>query len=193
MGIISRAADTYYAYRFIKHLVTPWNKMKAYELGLVDENGKKLKSPQTPEERTEYSYFHRLVFNLKRILEKLPFGKSRLASYAAALFLIKEDGKLSDEQLSQVLKQMDIDSDSFLPEEKTFYQDEYGDIIPGEYTLTQDIASILTGEPIAKAKTAVIVNEGIMPVGTVFGERIFAVHHIPTKQKIFVSAQDITR
>ena len=88
---------------------------------------------------------------------------------------------------------MDIDSDSFLPEEKTFYQDEYGDIIPGEYTLTQDIASILTGEPIAKAKTAVIVNEGIMPVGTVFGERIFAVHHIPTKQKIFVSAQDITR
>ena len=114
MGIISRAADTYYAYRFIKHLVTPWNKMKAYELGLVDENGKKLKSPQTSEERSEYSYFHRLVFNLKRILEKLPFGKSRLASYAAALFLIKEDGKLSDEQLSQVLKQMDIDSDSFL-------------------------------------------------------------------------------
>ena len=112
MGIISRAADTYYAYRFIKHLVTPWNKMKAYELGLVDENGKKLKSPQTSEERSEYSYFHRLVFNLKRILELLPFGRTRLASYAAALALLKEnfniDGKYLEESFYTYLKENDL-------------------------------------------------------------------------------------
>ena len=67
MGIISRAADTYYTYRFLKTLVTPWNKMKAYDLGLVDENGKKLRSPTTPEEKSEYSLFHRLVLSLIHI------------------------------------------------------------------------------------------------------------------------------
>ncbi len=193
MGIISRAADTYYAYRFIKHLVTPWNKMKAYELGLVDENGKKIKSPQTSEERTEYSYFHRLVFNLKRILEKLPFGKSRLASYAAALFLLKEHGKLNDEQLDKILKQIEIDTDTFIPEENEWTQDENGNIIPGEYELKQDIASPLTGDVIAKENTKVIVNEGIIPEGHVFGMPIFKVHHKNTKQPICVSAQDIKR
>ena len=193
MGIISRAADTYYAYRFIKHLVTPWNKMKAYELGLVDENGKKLKSPQTSEERTEYSYFHRLVFNLKRILEKLPFGKSRLASYAAALFLLKEHGKLNDEQLEKILTQIEIDTNTFIPEENEWTQDETGNLVPGEYVLIQDMASPLTGDVIAKENTKIIVNEGLSPVGRVFGMPIFKVYHISTKQPIYVSAQDITR
>ena len=193
MGIISRAADTYYAYRFIKHLVTPWNKMKAYELGLVDENGKKLKSPQTSEERTEYSYFHRLVFNLKRILEKLPFGKSRLASYAAALFLLKEHGKLNDEQLEKILTQIEIDTNTFIPEENEWTQDETGNLVPGEYVLIQDMASPLTGDVIAKENTKIIVNEGLSPAGRVFGMPIFKVYHISTKQPIYVSAQDITR
>jgi hypothetical protein len=35
-------------------------------------------------------YFDRLVFNLKRLLEKVPFGKSQIASYAAALLLLRE-------------------------------------------------------------------------------------------------------
>lgn len=193
MGIISRAADTYYAYRFIKHLVTPWNKMKAYELGLVDENGKKLKSPQTSEERSEYSYFHRLVFNLKRILEKLPFGKSRLASYAAALFLIKEDGKLNDEQLDKILAQIEIDTDTFIPEENEWTQDDLGNLVPGEYELKQDMASPLTGEMIAKENTKVIVHEGLKPSGHIFKMPIFKVYHKPTRQEIYVSAQDIRR
>ena len=43
MSILSRAADLGYAFRFLKLLTTPWNKLKAYELGIVDENGKNLK------------------------------------------------------------------------------------------------------------------------------------------------------
>ena len=41
MGILSRAADLGYAFRFLKLLTTPWNKLKAFELGIVDEKGKK--------------------------------------------------------------------------------------------------------------------------------------------------------
>ena len=88
MGVVSRTADLFYAFRFLKLLVTPWNKTGAYEQGIIDENGKNLKKAKeltTGQEKEVYTVFHRLVFNLKRLLMKVPFGKSRLASYAAAL------------------------------------------------------------------------------------------------------------
>jgi hypothetical protein len=47
MGIVSRAADTYYAYRFVKILSTPWDEMDAYEFGIIDENGKVLRKSRT--------------------------------------------------------------------------------------------------------------------------------------------------
>lgn len=86
----SGVANLIFTYSFLKRLVTPFNETKAYELGIIDERGKKLKSPKTTEELNAYSTFERLVFNIKKIIERLPGGKSKLASYAAALFLIKE-------------------------------------------------------------------------------------------------------
>ena len=47
MGILSRAADLGYAFRFLKLLTTPWNKLKAYELGIVDANGKNIKKQES--------------------------------------------------------------------------------------------------------------------------------------------------
>ena len=88
----STVADSIYTYRFLKLLVTPFNKTKAYELGLIDENGKRTDQPvKTPEERDAFNLFHRLVFNLKRLVGAAPGGKTRLASYAAALVLLREN------------------------------------------------------------------------------------------------------
>ena len=86
MGMIQRGVDIYYTFRFLRQLVTPWNETDAYKLGLIDENGKKLKSPQTAEEKDAYTLFFRLVYNIKRLLNKLPLGQTKLASYAAALW-----------------------------------------------------------------------------------------------------------
>ena len=94
--------NAFVAYQFIKTLTTKWNKMKAYDLGIIDENGKQLKKTadlETQKEKNAYTLFHRLVFNLKRILEKFPFGRSRIASYAAAFALLrewKEENNLDD-------------------------------------------------------------------------------------------------
>lgn len=82
--------DIYLVYEFIKRLVTPFNKTKAFSLGLIDADGKKLKNAVTSQEKEAMGYFDRLVFNLKRILEKVPLGKSQIASYAAALLLLRE-------------------------------------------------------------------------------------------------------
>ena len=193
MGIVSRAADVYYTYRFLRTLTTSWEDMDAYKLGLVDENGKVLKKPQTSEEKDAYNLFFRLVFNVKRLMERLPFGKQRIASYAAALYLIKENTGMSDEQIRQVFDEINLDIDDFLAEESEWHVLEDESLSPGSYTLTQDIASPLTGELIARKGTNVNVDEGTKPVGLVFNERIYKIRHVQTKQEIFVSSGDIKK
>ena len=103
MALVSRAADLYYTYRFIKVLTTPWEDTEAYELGLIDDNGKSLRKAKTSDEKDAYTIFFRLAFNFKRILEKLPFGKSRISSYAAALFLLREATGMSEEEIKDIL------------------------------------------------------------------------------------------
>lgn len=193
MGIVSRAADVYYTYRFIRTLVTPWEELDAYKLGLIDGNGKNLKKPSTSEEKDSYTVFFRLVFNIKRILEKLPFGKSRISSYAAALFLLKEQTNMSDEQLAHAFAEAGIEIDDLLAEENAWHVQSNDTLSPGVFKLAQDIASPLTGEMIARKGTTVLVDEGTKPSGLVLGESIYKIKHVQTKQDIFVSSGDLLR
>lgn len=78
---------------FLKKLVTPFIDTPAYALGIIDERGKilkKIKELKTQEEREALTRLDVLIFNLKRIIEKFPLGKTKLGSIAAALFLLKE-------------------------------------------------------------------------------------------------------
>lgn len=89
----SSAIDLFLTYHFLKRLATPFNQWDAFKLGIIDEEGKVLKKASTltkPEEIAAWGYFDRLVANLKKLLGKVPGGKSKIASYAAALLLIKE-------------------------------------------------------------------------------------------------------
>ena len=91
-----------------------WSEMDAYKFGLIDDNGKRIKTkkPKTSEEKNSFTLLHRLVFNLKRVLELLPFGRTRLASYAASLALLKEhfeiDGKYLEESFYNYLKENNL-------------------------------------------------------------------------------------
>ena len=90
---MSRAIDLIITYRVVKMLVTPFEKFKAFELGIIDADGKVLKKFKQVKgsEKKHYTMLHRFVFNLKRILKKVGLG-SRLGSFAVALaLLIKED------------------------------------------------------------------------------------------------------
>ena len=99
MGIVASIGNIYFVYQFLKKLVTPFEKTEAFKLGIIDKDGKILKKRrdlETKEEKSAYNLSDTLVWNLKKILGKIPFGKSKLASYAAALWLIKEqdNGKI---------------------------------------------------------------------------------------------------
>ena len=96
---MSRAVDLFVTYRFLKLLVTPWKKQEAYKQGIIDANGKALKKARdltTEAERESFTLLHRLVFNCKRIMSKIPFVRSQLGTYAAALFLLKEHYKIEN-------------------------------------------------------------------------------------------------
>jgi hypothetical protein len=86
--------DNLIAFRILYKLVTPFKETKAYKLGIIDENGKLLKKQsqlKTQEEKSAYTLLDRLVFNLKRIIIKLPGGDAKLKNIIAAYFLIKEN------------------------------------------------------------------------------------------------------
>ena len=90
----SRAFDTFLVYRIISTLVTDWDKQPAFEHGIIDKKGKLLRrssSLKTKDERDSFTIFHGLIFNLKRLIEKIPGGSTKLGTYAAGLFLIKEE------------------------------------------------------------------------------------------------------
>ena len=194
MGVVSRTADLFYAYRFIKLLVTPWEKTEAFELGIIDDEGKVVKKTsqlKTSEEKSAYTVFHRLVFNIKRLLSKLPFGKSKLASWATALFLIKEETGMTEEEIVSALKKMDIDFDDTLFESTWHMIGEQ--LQPGVYKLAHDTVSPITGEPIALKGTKVKVFEDTSPEGHMLGAPIYRVLHIKTKQDILVNPGELIR
>jgi len=196
MGIISRTGDLFYAFRFLKLLVTPFEKTKAFELGIIDKDGAVLKKGRertTSDEKSAYTVFHRLVFNLKRLIGKVPGGKSVVARYGAALFLIKEHTGMSEKKLLKTLEKA-LDT-TFTKEinENYWYQDEEARLMPGNYILTEDIASPMTGEVIAFKNEKVLVEDFKSPIGSISNINIYKVLHNKTRQEIYISNRDIKR
>ena len=197
MGIISRAGDLFYAFRFLKLLVTPFEKTEAFKLGIIDKDGailKKAAERQSPEEKSAYTVFHRLVFNVKRLLAKVPGGKSVIGRYGAALFLIKEHTGMSDKAIIKALeKYLDTDLESNQLDENTWYQDYEDRLMPGNYILQTDVVSLETGEPIAFANQKIIVEDFLSPTGSFNNINIYKVKHKNTNQYIHITNRDISR
>ena len=145
----SGVANLIFTYSFLKRLVTPFNETKAYELGIIDERGKKIKSPKTTEELNSYSTFERLVFNIKKIIERLPGGKSKLASYAAALFLIKEHDNTKEHYSEKELVEALEENMSYLKKntKKTYgsimSEKDWGDMMFKKETELRDVSEAL--------------------------------------------------
>ena len=112
---MSRAIDSIIAYRILQLLVTPFDDTEAFRLGIIDAKGKELKKMgqlNTVAERDAYTILHRLVFRLKRIIEKVPIENKKILSFAAALSLIKEHYEANIEPLDlefQYVKRMRAD------------------------------------------------------------------------------------
>ena len=90
---MSRVIDAVIAYRVLKLLVTPFDKTKAFELGIIDDKGKvliKSRNIETAEQRNAYTLLIRFVFNLKKLLAKVGIRGPIGSAAAAALAFFKE-------------------------------------------------------------------------------------------------------
>lgn len=90
---MGKFVDSIIAYRILTMLTTPFVETNAYKLGIIDAKGKELRPMRnlnTVEERDAYTLLHRMVYRIKRIIERVPIENKKLASYAAALSLVRE-------------------------------------------------------------------------------------------------------
>ena len=167
------AVDLFITYKFLKLLVTPWKKTEAFDEGVIDAKGKLLVkvADQTTAQKKAYTIFDRLVFNIKRILEKIPFGKSRVASYAAALFLIREETGMEEEDILKVLEDLGYDITLDLNE-------EIKEIHIGQHILNHDI--------LESTKGTIVNLDSIEPVDYFAGVPIYK-----TRENILISAGNI--
>ena len=207
---MGRAIDLFVTYRFIKLLVTPFEKTDAYKLGIIDENGNRVMPPpkggvrqtkpaslNTTEEKNAYTILHKLVFNIKKIFAKVPGLRTKLGTYAAALFLLKDTFKESvddpdvfEKEFMKYLKEQGYEIDDSISEEVI----GFGEVLPkGEYTLVNDILNKEEEELTAKKGDKVEVYKDEPPIDTILGVEIFPVIHVKTKEEIYVSLEDIKR
>lgn len=196
MGLIKQAGDLVYTFRFLTLLVTPFDKTKAYEAGIIDENGKRRKdfdkNKNSDDYRNYYTPFHRLVFNVKRLMAKVPGGGSRLASYAAALYLIKENYSVSEKKILKALSEAGIDPTDLLAEESNWFVLKNGQLSPGIYKLKHEKVFEDIDVPVLP-NDKVKVSEDSMPVGEMFGINIYEAIHVRTNKKVYVTSLELLR
>lgn len=122
---MSRFVDAIIVYRILRKLATPFEETDAFKMGIIDAKGKilrKFTSLKDDKEKDAYTLLDRLVWRIKRIIERVPFESRKVASFAAALALVKESLKANAEpvdlelQLMQRIKQ-DLTEEMVLVEE----------------------------------------------------------------------------
>lgn len=193
MSLASRAGDLYYSFRFVKLLTTPWEETEAYNLGIIDEKGKRIKSVKldNSDKKAAYSTFVRLVFNIKRLLEKIPGGKNTLSSYAAALFLLKEEFGLSDKSINKILSHSGIDPLDLMAESNQWYVLGNKQLSPGIYRIKEEKELLDLLDEHARAKDQVRVQNNCFPIGSFYGIDIYEATHINTGKSIFITVGEI--
>lgn len=195
MSLLKRAGDLFYTFRFLKLLVTKFEDTEAYKMGIIDKDGvrNKVVPLDTPEKRDVYTPFHRLVYNIKKLLNKVPGGSSTIGTYAAALYLLKERYGVSESSIEKGLRHAGFDPTDFLAEQSQWFVLPDGRLSPGSYKLISDKVLNTTLEDVARAKDSVYADNQCYPIGTLFGLNIYETTHIKTNQKIYVTTSEILR
>ena len=200
MGILKSAADLVYTIRFLKMLVTPFEKMGAFKAGIIDKDGKKIIEKgsswfNSVDNRNLYSAhytsFIRLVINLKKLMAKVPGGKSVIARYGAALLLIKEDGDLSDKQINMIHEETGIDILDCLAEDHQWFMIDGEEIGPGIYRMKYDSMTTQCAEVVRKGDQLRI--EKTLPIDSILGLNIYEGTHMKSGHKVLVTISDITK
>jgi hypothetical protein len=148
---MSRFVDAIITYRILKILTTPFDQTDAYRLGVIDAKGRVLKKQtelNSVEERDSYTLLHRMIYRLKRIIEKVPIENKRIVSFAAALSLIKEHIDATVEPLPSefearlltITESLDLEEELFVVENFLAGRGIDGRSVPGFRQYLEDVS-----------------------------------------------------
>ena len=183
---MGRVIDALIAYRLLKLLVTPFNKTKAYQMGIIDAKGKvlikknqfdrKIPANKRAEAKKAYTLLIRFVFNLKRLLSKVGVRGPLGSAAAAAIAFFREENQYNPEIEKQVYKYIKEQGFEFEVSEN------YGDPIPhGNYTVNRDIYD-LEGDVVINSGETIDYNEDIQ---TIMGYDVFKY------QDVYLTTEDL--
>ena len=193
---MGRAIDLLITYRVIKMLVTPFEKQPAYALGIIDKNGKvlkKAKTLKTGKEREAYTLLHRFVFNLKRLINIIPGGKSKLGTYAAALgLLLKESKDINMVELEKDLYKHLSENNLIKLDDDLKESVGFDFLEEGRYIITDQLED-LNGNTTAEVGDIVYTTENQKPFDNYFGVNLDHVINEDTKEQVMVSEDNIER
>ena len=192
----TRAIDLLITYRIIKLLTTPFEKQEAYRLGIIDKNGKvlrKTKELKTGKERDAYTILHRFVFNLKRLINLVPGGKSKLGTYAAALgLLLKENKDINEIEIEKVLYKHLSEQDLLMLDDDIKESTGFDFLPEGRYIITDRLTD-LNDNMTADVGDIVYTTEDQKPFDNYFGVNLYNVINKDTKKQIIVSEDNVER
>ena len=192
----TRAIDLLITYRIIKLLTTPFEKQDAYRLGIIDKNGKvlrKTKELKTGKERDAYTILHRFVFNLKRLINLVPGGKSKLGTYAAALgLLLKENKDINEIEIEKVLYKHLSDNDLLVLDDDLKESTGFDYLPEGRYIITDRLTD-LNDNTTADVGDIVYTTEDQKPFDNYFGVNLYNVINKDTNKQIIVSEDNVER
>ena len=183
---MGRVIDALIAYRLLKLLVTPFNKTKAYQMGIIDAKGKvlikknqfdrKIPVNKRAEAKKAYTLLIRFVFNLKRLLSKVGVRGPLGSAAAAAIAFFREENQYNPEIEKQVYKYIKEQGFEFEVSEN------YGDPIPhGNYTVNRDIYD-LEGDVVINSGDTIEYKEDIQ---TIMGYDVFKY------QDVYLTTEDL--
>jgi len=184
--------DTFIAYKFIKILATPWKKTEAFKQGLIDKDGNPLvkrSELKTDKQKKAYTIVHVLIWNVKRLLDKLPMTRGKLGSFATALWLLK-DKKVVDKK--DTVESAFIEYTGLKIQEKNImesYLKGENRIEAGVYMSRNTLPELY--DFIDNKDTIVVEQE--TPEGQMLGVYIFSGIHKKTGNKVVFSDEDILR
>jgi len=192
-----RAIDLFVAYRFLRILTTPWEDQPAFKHGIIDKDGKLLRKSKeltTTDEKSSFTLLHRLIYNLKRLLHKIPLVRSKLGTYATALFLLKQhfaDQVEEEDTIEKAFTDWLVDNGYITTEELDEEVIGIGETLPkGKYRLNQNIFADST-EIKGKKGDMVIAFSDTAPIDELLGQGIFKVVHQRSKEEIYVTLEDL--
>ena len=173
---MGRFVDSVITYRILRILTMPFIKTEAYKLGIIDENGKELKkmsSLQSVTERDAYTILHRMIYRIKRIIERVPVANKQIITLAAALSLIKEHTNTKNEpidietqylnRLKDNLTEEVIQVNSFINEHKTLTFKQFVEEAPANNAAATPGIDGFTPDTVGvkKRKKSIIYRRGL--------------------------------